>query len=62
MRLPKDHLITVAHSKAFHASHGYAHIAYFVAVVAEGHGFYSVIGGVMVVFSFIATLADEVMD
>jgi hypothetical protein len=56
---PPRRLIHVAHSKAFHTSHGCAHIAYFLAVIAEGHGIYAAIGGVMVIFSFITVLTGD---
>ncbi|WP_316235022.1 MULTISPECIES: hypothetical protein [unclassified Bradyrhizobium] len=57
--LPRDHVRRIVHSHAFHTSHGVAHAAYFCAVMAEGHGFYAVIGGVMVVYSFITVIAAE---
>ncbi|MBW7970993.1 hypothetical protein [Bradyrhizobium sp. BR 10289] len=55
-----ERLAHVAHSKSFHATHGVAHVAYFVTVFAEGHGLYAVIGGVMVVFSLINVIVDDV--
>lgn len=54
-----DRLKYLSHSNSFHTAHGVSHIAYFVAVMAEGHGFYALIGGVMVVFSFITVLSDD---
>jgi hypothetical protein len=57
-----DRLCTVSHTPAFHASHGVAHCAYFVAVMAEGHGLYAVVGGVMVVYSLITVLTSEEHD
>jgi hypothetical protein len=56
--IDKTRLLSTAHSKAFHTSHGCAHIAYFVAVLVEGHGMYALIGGVMVIFSFITVVTD----
>jgi hypothetical protein len=53
------HLNHIAHTKVFHQTHGYAHIAYFVAVLAEGHGVYAIIGGVMVVFSMINVICCD---
>lgn len=55
----REHLSRFSHTHAFHTSHGVAHIAYFCAVMAEGHGIYALAGGVMVVFSFITVLCDE---
>lgn len=52
-------LSKVAHTHSFHTSHGLAHIAYFIAVVAEGHGVYAIAGGIMVVFSFITILTEK---
>jgi hypothetical protein len=49
----------IAHTHAFHTSHGVAHAAYFCAVMAESHGYYAIIGGVMVVYSFIIVLASD---
>jgi hypothetical protein len=57
--LAREHLQRIAHTHAFHTSHGVAHAAYFCAVMAEGHGFYAAIGGVMVVYSFIIVIASE---
>lgn len=56
----RDVLNKLCHSHAFSASHGIAHIAYFCSVMAEGHGAYAIAGGVMVLFSFVTVLADEV--
>lgn len=54
-----DRLCRVSHTPVFHASHGVAHCAYFVAVMAEGHGLYAVVGGVMVVYSLITVVASD---
>lgn len=54
-----ERLVHVTHTKAFHQTHGVAHVAYFVAVLAEGHGVYALIGGVMVVFSMITVICDD---
>ncbi|WP_368508138.1 hypothetical protein [Bradyrhizobium lupini] len=55
----KDRFSRITHCSAFQTSHGIAHIAYFVVVCAEGHGLYSAIGGVMVIFSMIHVAAGE---
>jgi hypothetical protein len=56
----KERLTCLSHSHRFHTSHGVAHVAYFIAVMAEGHGVYALCGGIMVVFSFITIIADDV--
>lgn len=56
----REVLNKLCHSHAFHASHGIAHIAYFCSVMAEGHGAYAVAGGVMVLFSFVTTITDDI--
>lgn len=57
--IDRERLKRVTHTQTFHTSHGVAHVAYFVAVLAEGHGFYAAIGGVMVVFSLITVITSE---
>ena len=52
-------LTKAAHSGPFITTHGFAHVAYFVAVMTEGHGFYAIIGGVMVVFSLVTVLTSS---
>lgn len=54
-----DRLCRGAHTPVFHASHGVAHVAYFVSVMAEGHGMYALVGGVMVVYSLITVVASD---
>jgi hypothetical protein len=49
----------IAQSHEFHTTHGVAHIAYFVAVMAEGHGLYAIVGGIMVVFSLITVIGSD---
>ena len=36
-----------------HEGHQYAHIAYFAAIAAEGHGVYAKIGGVLFIISVV---------
>lgn len=55
----RERLNRISHHKAFHTAHGVSHVAYFVAVLAEGHGFYAAIGGVMVVFSLVTVVTTE---
>jgi hypothetical protein len=55
----RERLNRISHCKAFHTSHGVAHVAYFVAVLAEGHGMYAMIGGVMVVFSLVTVVTSD---
>jgi hypothetical protein len=57
--IARERLRRIAHTHVFHTSHSVAHAAYFCAVMAESHGFYAVIGGVMVVYSFITVIASE---
>lgn len=55
----RKRLARLSHCHTFHTAHGVSHVAYFVAVLAEGHGMYALIGGVMVVFSLITVVAEE---
>lgn len=52
-------LCAASHTSIFHTTHGVAHVAYFIAVMVEGHGLYAIIGGVMVIYSLITVVADE---
>lgn len=40
----------LADNARVHLSHEVVYVGYFVSVFAEGHGFYSLFGGVMAVF------------
>lgn len=57
--IARERLRQLAHTHAFHTSHSVAHVAYFCAVMAEGHGIYAMIGGVMVIYQFIVVIASE---
>jgi hypothetical protein len=54
-----ERLCAASHTSAFHTTHGVAHVAYFIAVMVEGHGLYAIVGGVMVVYSLITVVASE---
>ncbi|MGM5019251.1 hypothetical protein [Tardiphaga sp. 367_B4_N1_1] len=60
--MDKERLARISHSHSFHTTHGIAHVFYFIAVMAEGHGLYAIIGGAMVVFSLITVVAGTDED
>lgn len=62
MKLPREHLVHVAHSKTFHATHDVVHVAYFIAIMAEGRGFHSVVCGVLAVFTVIGAFAKDDLE
>ena len=57
-----DRINRIAHSETFHRTHGLAHLAYLMAITAEGRGFHSVVGGVMAVFTVITIISSGEVD
>lgn len=52
-------LIRLAHCKVTRVSREYCHLVYFGAVFIEGHGIYSIAGGVLLVFGVLGVIAGE---
>lgn len=57
--IDRERLTHLSHTHGFHTTHNAAHVLYFIAVVTEGHGLYAIVGGVMVVLSFITVVSKE---
>lgn len=52
-------VIGLAHSRVVRVSREYCHMFYFGGVFIEGHGFYSHVAGVLLIFSVVGMVAGE---
>lgn len=54
-----EHIVRVSHSHTFHTTHELAHIAYLICICWEGGGAHAVVGGTMLICSFVALIGGE---
>jgi hypothetical protein len=47
------------HPELYHRGHMAAHVVYLLAAVAEGHGFYSLMGGALLIVTIYGLLVGE---